>query len=310
MRLVTRADFDGLACGVLLREIGLTDNWLYVHPKDVQDGLVAGDPNDVVANLPYIPGCGYWFDHHSSEAERLPEGLSFRGASREAKSCARVVWEYFGGAARFGDRFDGMLRNVDKVDAGELSAEEIMRPEGWIMLGFIMDPRTGLGYHKEFAISNYQLMQALIEHCRTLSIEEILALPDVRERVERYRAMEGEFEEMIRQRSEVLDNVLLIDLRPQEPIHPGNRFAAYALFPQCDVSVQVMWGRQRRNTVISVGHSILRRTCGTDVGGLMLRFGGGGHRQVGTCQVGNAQADGVLGEIVAALRRAPVAPAT
>ncbi len=302
MRLVTRADFDGLACGVLLKEIGLMDNWLYVHPKDVQDGKYPGDPNDVVANVPYIEGCGYWFDHHSSEDLRLPEGLTFKGMSKPAKSCARVIWEYFGGHTRFGRKFDEMLHYVDKVDSGDLTPEEVADPKGWILLGFVMDPRTGLGYHKQFTISNYRLMEDLIEYCRTMSIAEILEQRDVRERVERYFDLERRFEEMLKERAEIIDNVLLLDLREQEPIYPGNRFAVYALFPEPNVSVQVVWGKQRQNTVITVGYSIFNRTCSTDVGALMLRFGGGGHKQVGTCQIANDQADEALREIIEALR--------
>jgi len=302
MRLVTRADFDGLACGVLLKEIGLMDNWLYVHPKDVQDGKYPGDTNDVVANVPYIPGCGYWFDHHSSEDLRLPEGLSFKGMAKPAKSCARVIWEYFGGHSRFGKKFDEMLHYVDKVDSGDLTPEEVADPKGWILLGFLMDPRTGLGYHKQFTISNYRLMEDLIEYCRTMTIAEILEQRDVRERLEHYFERERKFEEMLKERVEILDNVLLLDLREQEPIHPGNRFAVYALFPEPNVSVQVVWGKQKLNTVITVGYSIFNRTCNVDVGELMLRFGGGGHRQVGTCQVPHDQADEALSQIIEALR--------
>lgn len=302
MRLVTRADFDGLACGVLLKEIGLVDNWLSVHPKDVQDGRYPGDPNDIVANVPYIPGCGYWFDHHSSEALRLPKGLVFRGSSRPAKSCARIVWEYFGGHARFGGKFDEMLEHVDRVDSGELTREEIERPQGWILLGFIMDPRTGLAYHKQFTISNYQLMEDLIDYCRTMPIGEILAQRDVRERVEHYFALQERFREMLLARARREGNVLVLDLRGQDPIHPGNRFLMYALFPEPDVSIQVTPGKKDKNTVFSVGHSILNRTCEADVGALMLRYGGGGHREAGTCQVQNGDADRVLGELIAALR--------
>lgn len=299
MRLLTRSDFDGLACAVLLTDIGIMDNWLFVHPKDVQDGKYPGDPNDIVANVPYIKGCGYWFDHHSSEDERLGMDLDFNGMSNNAKSCARVIWEYFGGHEKFGDKFDEMLHYVDKVDSGDLTLEEVENPTGWILLGFIMDPRTGLGRYRHFNVSNYQLMENLIEYCREMSIDQILAHDDVRERVNLYFERDQQFRKMLKDCTEVFANVIVIDLRDQEEIYPGNRFTVYAMYPEANISIQVMWGKQKQNTVFSVGHSILNRTSDVDVGSILLKYGGGGHKQVGTCQVPHDESDAVLGELVA-----------
>ncbi|WP_291327496.1 exopolyphosphatase [Desulfovibrio sp. UCD-KL4C] len=301
MRLLTRSDFDGLACAVLLTDIGIMDNWIFIHPKDVQDGKYPGDPNDIVANVPYIKGCGYWFDHHSSEDERLGMDLDYKGMSRKAKSAARVIWEYFGGHDKFGDKFDEMLHYVDKVDSGDLTAEEIKNPTGWILLGFIMDPRTGLGRYRHFNISNYKLMENLIDYCRSLNITEILELPDIKERIALYLERDLQFRDMLKRHTEVFVNVLVLDLREQEEIYPGNRFTIYSMYPQCDVSIQIMWGKQKQNTVFSVGHSIIKRTCTVDVGSTLLEYGGGGHKQVGTCQVPHEQADAILGELVAKL---------
>ncbi|MGE4297745.1 MAG: exopolyphosphatase [Desulfovibrionaceae bacterium] len=298
MRLLTRSDFDGLACAVLLKDIGLMDNWMFVHPKDVQDGKYPGDPEDIVANVPYIKGCGYWFDHHSSEDERLGTALDFRGASKPAPSCARVIWEYFGGHEKYGDKFDKMLHYVDKVDSANLGIDEIENPRGWVLLGFVMDPRTGLGYHRNFRVSNYQLMENLIDYCRSMPIEDILLLPDVKERVELYFERDQVFRAMIEERAEVRGNVLVLDLRDVEEIHPGNRFTMYAMYPEANVSIQVIWGRQKLNTVFSVGHSIVNRTSRVDVGSLMLRYGGGGHKKVGTCQIPNEEAAMRLEELV------------
>ncbi|WP_432736362.1 exopolyphosphatase [Maridesulfovibrio sp. FT414] len=299
MRLLTRSDFDGLACAVLLKDIGIMDNWMFVHPKDVQDGKYPGDPNDIVANVPYIDGCGYWFDHHSSEDERLGMDINFEGMSKNAKSAARVIWEYFGGHEKFGDKFDEMLYYVDKVDSGDLTVEEIESPTDWILLGFIMDPRTGLGRYRYFNVSNYQLMENLIDYCRALPIDEILDLPDVKERVKLYFDRDKEFRNMLEERVELFGNVAILDLREQEEIHPGNRFTLYSMYPQCNISIQIVWGKLKQNTVFSVGHSITNRTSKVDVGSVMLKFGGGGHRQVGTCQVPHADADAVLGQMVA-----------
>lgn len=299
MRLLTRSDFDGLCCAVLLRELGLIEEYKFVHPKDVQDGMVEVTERDILTNIPYAPGCGMWFDHHSSEKERVGWDFQFKGMSRDAPSCARVVWDYFGGHSRFPVHFDPMMTAVDKSDSGDLTLEEIVHPNGWIFLSFIMDPRTGLGRYRDYRISNYKLMEDLIEYCRTMKVEEILQLPDVQERITRYLEQDKIFRNMLEKNSTRRGNVILLDLRGQEEIYTGNRFLIYTLYPDCNASIQVIWGRDRLNTVMTCGHSVLNRTCRTDIGSLMLQYGGGGHRQVGTCQVDNEQADKVVEELTA-----------
>jgi nanoRNase/pAp phosphatase (c-di-AMP/oligoRNAs hydrolase) len=307
MRLITRSDFDGLACAALLEEHGVIDDYLFVHPKDMQDGKVQVTANDVLANVPFVTGCGMWFDHHSSEEERLAhnERIVFKGASYRAPSCARVIYHHFGGSPVFW-KFDesGLMEAVDKSDSGSLTEDEIRNPKGWILLSFVMDPRTGLGRFRDYRISNHALMKDMISYCRTLKIDEILALPDVKERVERYFEQEKGYEAMLQAHSRVEGNVLLIDLRDVDEILSGNRFMEYALWPKQNVSVRVLWGREKQNMVLTVGHSILDRSCLTDIGSLMLRYGGGGHHQVGTCQVEAAKADQVLAEVVEALKTA------
>ena len=300
MRLLTRSDFDGLICAVLLKEAGIMDEWVFVHPKDVQDGKVACGPDDVLANVPYAPGCGLWFDHHTSETERLG-AISFEGASKPYPSCARVIWEYYGGHKTFPERFDTMLAFVDRCDSGNLTREEVAGPEGWILLSFIMDPRTGLGRYRDYRISNYQLMMRMVDLCRTEPVETILADPDVAERVKRYFEQEAQFETMVRARSTVVGKVLLIDLREQEEIFTGNRFSAYALFPEANVSVQVIWGKAKQNVVLTVGKSIFDRSNPVDIGRLMLAHGGGGHQNVGTCQVPEPEAEKVIADVVKTL---------
>jgi len=300
MRLLTRSDFDGLICAVLLKEAGVMDEWVFVHPKDVQDGKVACGPNDILANVPYAPGCGLWFDHHTSEADRLGD-FEFSGVSKPLPSCARVIWEYYGGHDRFPKRFDEMLAYVDRCDSGDLRAEEVDDPHGWILLSFLMDPRTGLGRYRDYRISNYQLMMQLVDLCRAASVEEILADPDVAERVKRYFEQEEQFTAMLWERSKLVKKVLLIDLREQEEIFTGNRFSAYALFPEANVSVQVIWGRAKQNVVLTVGKSIFDRSNPTDIGRLMLSYGGGGHKNVGTCQVPEDQAEQIIAKVVAVL---------
>ncbi|MDR0339135.1 MAG: exopolyphosphatase [Desulfovibrio sp.] len=299
MRLVTRSDFDGLACAVLLKAAGLIDEYKFAHPKDLQDGLIEVSENDILANVPYVKGCGMWFDHHSSENERIGN-IAFKGSSKISPSAARVIWEYFGGRAKFSPNLDPMMEGVDKMDSGRLSMEEITRPTGWFLLGFIMDPRTGLGRYRDYRISNYQLMMDMIDYCGRLSADEILALPDVKERTDRYFAQQKEFTDMLKRCSSVHGTVVLADLRGEEEIYSGNRFSLYAMYPECNASIMVIWGLKKQNVVITVGHSILNRTCTVDVGSLMLSHGGGGHLRVGTCQAPTEKAEEVIDEVIKA----------
>jgi len=298
MRLLTRSDFDGLACATLLKEFGIIDHWKFIHPKDMQDGLIEVTENDVLANVPYVKGCKMWFDHHSSENERLGEDVEYEGESRIEDSAARVIYEYYGGKEKY-PHFETMIKAIDKVDAAKLTKEEILNPEGWVLLGYIMDPRTGLGRFRDFRISNYQLMEELIDACAVQDVEEILKNPDVKERVEFYFEQTALFEKMVKAHTKLYDNVIVTDLRNVETIHAGNRFMIYGFYPEQNVSVWMVDGRGKMNCPIAVGHSVLNRTCKTNVGALMLKYGGGGHHQVGTCQVPYDDADKVVKEIVA-----------
>ena len=300
MRLVTRSDFDGLACAVLLKKMGLISEYQFVHPKDLQDGLVEVTDNDILANVPYVNGCGMWFDHHSSENERVGN-IEFKGMSKHAPSCARVIWNYFGGHAKFSPDLDVMMEAVDKVDSGRLLLDDITNPKGWVLLGFVMDPRTGLGRYRDYRISNYQLMLDMIEYCSSKTSDEILAIPDVKERTDRYFSQQKQFEEMLKRNAAVHQNVLLVDLRGEEEIYSGNRFTLYGLYPDTNVSIQIIWGLKKQNVVLTVGHSILNRTCMADIGSLMLKYGGGGHMRVGTCQVPTEQAEEAIKDILESL---------
>jgi len=297
MRLFTRSDFDGLACGALLSYLGLIDEWKFVHPKDIQDGLVEATDTDILANIPYIKGCKLWFDHHSSESERLGANAYFEGVSRTAPSCARVVYDYYGGDAKLG-KFAEMIHFVDKVDSGNLSTDEILDPRGWVLLGFIMDPRTGLGRFRNFTISNYDLMTSLAKACSEMSIYDILAMPDVKERLDLYYQQKDIFTEMVKSHAKVYGNVVRVDLRDIETIYAGNRFIIYTLFPEQNISVWIVDGRNKSNVAITVGHSIVNRTSTVDVGSLLLKYGGGGHKQVGTCQITYEDADRIIQEIM------------
>jgi nanoRNase/pAp phosphatase (c-di-AMP/oligoRNAs hydrolase) len=302
-RLVTRSDFDGLVCAVLLQQLGLVEDIVFVHPKDVQDGKVEIGPGDITTNLPYTPAAHLVFDHHHSETLRNTTIAPNHIIDPDAPSAARVVYDHYGGAERFPNISPELMRAVDQADSAQYSLEEVLAPTGWVLLNFLMDSRTGLGRFRDFRISNYQLMMQLIEACQHHRIDEILALPDVKERVDLYHQQREAFVAQLRRCSSVRGSVVVVDLRHEETIHAGNRFMVYALFPACTVSVHVLWGRQRQNTVIAVGKSILNRTSGADVGALMLSYGGGG-ANAGTCQVGHDEADRVVDELVGHLNAA------
>jgi nanoRNase/pAp phosphatase (c-di-AMP/oligoRNAs hydrolase) len=303
-RLVTRSDFDGLVCAVLLEQLGLVREILFVHPKDVQDGKVEIGPGDITTNLPYAPDAHLVFDHHHSETLRNPTIAANHIIDPNAPSAARVVYDHYGGAERFPSISPELMRAVDQADSAQYSLEEVLAPTGWVLLNFLMDSRTGLGRFRDFRISNYQLMMLLIEACQQHDIEEILNLPDVRERVDLYHQQTEAFVAQLRRCSSVRGSVVVVDLRDEEVIHAGNRFMVYALFPDCTVSAHVLWGKQRQNTVIAVGKSILNRTSAADIGALMLSYGGGGHANAGTCQVGHDEADRVVDELVGHLNAA------
>jgi nanoRNase/pAp phosphatase (c-di-AMP/oligoRNAs hydrolase) len=298
-RLVTRSDFDGLVCAALLKEHNLLEDILFVHPKDMQDGKVEIGEGDITTNLPYVPGVGLAFDHHDSELLRLGELPKNLVLDPHARSAARVVYDHFGGAGVFPNISAEMMDAVDQADSADFNRGEILEPGGWPLLSFLMDPRTGLGRFRDFRISNYQLMMDLVDACTKLTVEEILQTPDVKERVELYLEHADEAIDQIQRCSTVHGDVVVLDLRHEEDIHPTNRFTLYAVFPQCNLSIHVLWGLKQQNTVFAVGKSILDRSSTVDVGGLMLARGGGGHAAAGTCQVSNETAAADLAELIA-----------
>lgn len=297
-RLVTRSDFDGLVCAVLMKELELIDDILFVHPKDMQDGKVAVTANDITTNLPYVEGVHLAFDHHASETVRNQGQRDNHIIDPNAPSAARVVYDYYGGAERFPTLSQDMMVAVDKADSAQFSMEDVLDPQGWSLLNFLMDARTGLGRFRDFRVSNYTLMMELIDYCKAHTIDEILALPDVKERVDLYFEQAPKFKDQLQRCATVYHNLVVLDLRQEEVIHAGNRFMIYALFPDCNISIHVMWGLKQQNTVFATGKSIFNRTSNTNIGELMLEYGGGGHVNAGTCQVANDQAETVLQELI------------
>lgn len=302
-RLVTRSDFDGLVCAVLLKELDMIDEIKFVHPKDMQDGKIEITNNDISTNLPYVDGVHLAFDHHFSETLRHEKIKINHIIDPYAASAARVLYKYYGGQAKFPDISEAMMAAVDKSDSAQFAQEEVLHPQEWVLLNFIMDARTGLGRFKDFTVSNYQLMMQLIDYCKNHTIDEILQLPDVKERVDLYFEQEEKFKEQIQRCAKVYNNLVVLDLRNEEVIYAGNRFVIYALFPECNISIHVLWGLKQQNTVFAVGKSIFNKTSKTNIGELMLRYGGGGHQNAGTCQIENDKASQVLKELIAQIEQ-------
>ena len=296
-RLVTRSDFDGLVCTVLLKELGMIDEIKFVHPKDMQDGTILVTDRDITTNLPYVRGVHLAFDHHLSETIRLDDIPENYITDTGAPSAARVVYDHYGGAESFAGVSEALMEAVDKADSGQYDKDEILDPEGWVLLNFLMDSRTGRGRFKDFRISNYDLMMTLIDSCREHSVDQILALPDVKGRVDLYTNHVDKAKEQINRCIKVTGKVGVLDLRGEDTIFATNRFTIYALEPEVNISVHVMWGLNKLNTVFAVGKSVLDRTSKTNIGALILEYGGG-HPNAGTCQIDNDEADEVGAELV------------
>jgi nanoRNase/pAp phosphatase (c-di-AMP/oligoRNAs hydrolase) len=301
VRLLTRSDFDGSVCTAILEELGLVDDILYVHPKDMQDNKIAVTSNDILANIPFVKGCGLWFDHHSSEHERLQLEGQFEGASREAPSAAQVVYDYYKQNQDYADKlkkFEELIQIVGKADSAKFTREDILHPKGWIMLAFIADPRTGLGYKRNFTISNFELMKQLPQLLRTKKVEEILSISDFQERVKLYNEENKKYEHLIIKSARTEGNAIVIDLRDCETIPVGNRFLEYVLYPEQNISIRIANGKNKAFAMISVGNSIINNTSRVNVGSLTLKYGGGGHKRVGTCQVAYKDVDRVVDEML------------
>ena len=302
-RLVTRSDFDGLACAMMLRDLDLVDEIKFVHPKDVQDGKIELTKSDITTNLPYDPRVGLAFDHHESEMDRL-KAIETGGKliiDPNARSAARVVYDYYGGKKTFKKISDELMAAVDKGDSADFTIDEILNPKGWVLLHYLMDARTGLGRFHQFRISNYDLMMELIHYCMDHTIDEILELPDVKERVDLYFEQAEQFVAQLKRIAKVYDKVVVLDLRNEEVIHAGNRFMIYALYPETQISVHVAWGFRKQNTAVMIGKSIVNKASKVDIGELCLKYGGGGHHNAGTCQLENDVVDKQLPDIIAAL---------
>ena len=303
-RLITRSDFDGLVCAMLLKEIDLIDEIKFVHPKDVQDGKVDITGDDITTNLPFDPRCKLAFDHHESELLRVTSEEARKKfiIEGEAKSAARVVYNYYGGKEKFTRVSEEIMTAVDKGDSADFTKDEILNPKDWVLLNFLMDARTGLGRFHNFRISNYDLMMELITYCVDHPIDQVLELPDVKERVDCYFEQQDLFKKQLARIAKIEGKVVVLDLRNEETIYAGNRFMIYAMYPEAEISVHVAWGFKKQNTAVMIGKSIINKNSKVNIGNLCLEYGGGGHANAGTCQLDNDVVDAKLPDIIKALQ--------
>ena len=301
-RLLTRCDFDGLVCAALLKELNLIDEIRFVHPKDMQDGRISISNGDITANLPYVEGVYIAFDHHISENTRVISPPNYI-VYPNSPSAARVVYEYYGAEERFKDIPDELMKAVDNADSARYTVDQIKNPTDWTLLAFITDPRTGLGRFKNFRIGTYDFMLKLTDLCRKHPINEILNDPDVKERVDLYYEHQDKFIDQLKRCTTIHKNVAHINYRDQDVIYAGNRFMVYALFPQINISVHEIWGKNKRNVVFAAGKSIFNRTSKMNIGEFMLQFHGGGHIAAGTCQGPAKDAEQVREAIITAMRQ-------
>lgn len=302
-RLVTRSDFDGLVCAMIFKEMDMIDDIKFVHPKDMQDGLIAVSDRDISTNLPFVEGIHLAFDHHESEVTRVGGKKPNHIIDGGAPSAARVVYNYYGGKEKLPRIRTEIMEAVDKADSAQFTMEDILEPSGWVLLSYLMDARTGLGRFHDFRISNYELMMELIDYCLEHSIEDILKLPDVEERVKMYFEQQDLFKAQIEKVHKIYGDVVVLYLKDEETIYTGNRFLVYAMYPQTKISIHVMWGLKKQNTAITIGKSIVDRSSQVNIGDICLKYGGGGHKNAGTCQLDNDKVDELLPQIIDLLNK-------
>jgi len=293
MRVFTRGDMDGLASIVLLGLVEDISEITFAHPKDMQDGSIKVDKNDIIINLPYVPGCGMWFDHHISEEIKLKDIGPFKGSFALAPSAARVIYDFYK-SPKFA-QYKDLLVATDCMDSGRLTMEDVTNPSGWILLGMTLDPRSGLGM--EFR----DYFRHVVDNVRQFPLEKVLENPDVKKRCERVLREQDEFKSILKQNSRQEENVIITDFRKIRNLPAGNRFLVYTLYPDANVEVRLFPGALN-NTVAAIGHSIFNRTCKINIGELTAKYGGGGHFGAGTCQLPNDIADVKITEIIKILK--------
>lgn len=295
MRILTRGDMDGLASTVLLTMVEKISEIRFAHPKDVQDGKVPVTPDDIIVNLPYVKGCGMWFDHHISEEEKLTNIGPFKGRYGLAPSAARLVYEHYN-RPDFA-KYEEMMKETDRMDSAALRPDDVTDPKGWILLAYTLDPRTGFG--PEFQ----KYFRWLAEYIKEVALDKILQHAEVKKRCDRVKQEQSEFVALLKKNTRQDGNVVVTDFRSVAEPPVGNRFLVYTLYPKANVEMRIFWGKEKKTVNVAIGHSIFNRTCKTNSGRVCAEYGGGGHTGAGTCQLPLAEAEKKIAEILARLKK-------
>ena len=283
-RIITRPDFDGIACAALLKEALGRDLPIYwTQPNDVQNGRVHVLPGDIIANLPFSAGCALWFDHHVTNAIQH----TYKGLYRVAPSAAGLIHEYFNN--ELSPRFDLLVAQADKIDSARLTLDEILHPENYPYILVSMTVSTGSEDGEAF-------WNHLVELLRTTSIDQIMKDHRIQKHCNRVVAENKAYETHLKEHTRVQQAVSITDFRGLDSVPSGNRFLVYSLFPETFVNLKLY--HEKNKTAVKIGHSIVNDKCRVNVGGLLARHGGGGHRGAGACLLENTLADKKISEIL------------
>lgn len=301
-RLVTKGDFDGIACAILLKVLAMIDEVKFCHPNDVETGNVEITSNDIIAGLPYRETAYMVFDNYPTRGKKVSPKKANLVVDTSASSTAMVIYRYFGGEKTFPNISKEMMLEVDKGYRAQYTIDDILYPSNWRLLGYLTDMRTGLEDSQRFSVSHYQMEMNLINYCKDHTILEILSLPEVEERLKTYFSYIDECKDQILRCSTIYYNLVVVDMRDERVIYPGNRFIVYALFPECNVSLQVTSDIINNKTIFVASKSIIDRSYKANIGEIMSRYGGGGHANAGTCRVDNDRAREVLEGLIKRLR--------
>ncbi|MFZ0240766.1 MAG: exopolyphosphatase [Desulfobacterales bacterium] len=292
MRIVTRPDFDGVVCAVLLHDVeNITAPIKWVEPGDVQKGLVEIQAGDIIANLPHDDRCAMWFDHHFTNRVQTP----FAGDYREAPSAAGIIYGYYAG--RFPANRRELVAAADKIDSADLSMDEVLRPEKY---EFVMLSMT-ISNQDEPDEDYWNRLVALLRHS---NVRQVLSDPAVRLRCDRLIVENAIYRRLLEENTRVQGQVAVTDFRGLEKAPTGNRFLVYSLFPEAFAHIRIRYDAKDPGKVaVNVGHSIFNRTCRVNVGLLLSRFEGGGHPGAGACRFHAAKAGEYIPQIIASLTR-------
>jgi oligoribonuclease NrnB/cAMP/cGMP phosphodiesterase (DHH superfamily) len=305
MRIVTRPDFDGVVCAVLLYEsLDIDKPVKWVEPNAMQNRQVEILKGDIIANLAYHENCLLWFDHH--ESNRID--VEFEGSHKIAPSAAGVVFDYFTKVKYdkqpqsiatlikgFKQDFIPLINAVDKIDSAQLSLDEVLHPEKCPY--FLISMTISSGRWEDESYWNH-----LVNLLRVDDIEQVMKDPEVKQRCDVTLRENREYKSLLRDHTIVKKHVSITDFRSLSKIPSGNRFLVFSLYPESAVNVKIRYhNKDKEKIIVSVGHSIFNNRCNVNSGSLCSQFGGGGHHGAGSCSFHHDKAEQNIAAILETL---------